>query len=58
MWPNPQETEDLITFTEQILNWKLFFVCSAGFQSFNVALCSNMGAMHGIPTILKFIDRI
>ena len=30
MWPNPQETADLVTFTEEILNGKLcaktFFV--------------------------------
>ena len=25
MWPNPQETVDLGTFTEEILNGKLFF---------------------------------
>ena len=25
MWPNPQETADLIKFTEQILNRKLHF---------------------------------
>ena len=40
MWPNPQETADLVTFTEEILNGKLHFLCSvmetlmtlAGFQ--------------------------
>ena len=25
MWPNPQETEDLVTFTEEIFNGKLQF---------------------------------
>ena len=25
MWPNPQETADLVTFTEEILNEKLHF---------------------------------
>ena len=25
MWPNPQETVDLVTFTEEILNGKLHF---------------------------------
>ena len=25
MWPNPQETEDLVTFTEGIINGKLHF---------------------------------
>ena len=28
MWPNPQETLDLVTFTEEILNGKLYFLCS------------------------------
>ena len=28
MWPNPQETFDLVTLTEEILNGKLFFLCS------------------------------
>ena len=28
MWPNLQETADLLTFTEEILNRKLHFLCS------------------------------
>ena len=28
MWQNPQETADLVTFTKEILNWKLHFLCS------------------------------
>ena len=28
MWPKPQETVDLVTFTEEILNGKLYFLCS------------------------------
>ena len=28
MWPNPQETADLVTFTDEILNEKLHFLCS------------------------------
>ena len=27
MWPNPQETADLVTFTEEILKEKLDFLC-------------------------------
>ena len=27
MWPNPQETADLVTLTEEILNRKLHFLC-------------------------------
>ena len=26
MWPNPQESADLVTFTEEILNEKLQFL--------------------------------
>ena len=29
MWPNPQLPGDLVTFTEEILNGKLHFLCSA-----------------------------
>ena len=32
MWPNQQETEDLVTFTEEILNGKLHFLCSVIFD--------------------------
>ena len=28
MWPNPQETADLVTFTREIINGKLHFLCS------------------------------
>ena len=28
MWPNPQFTADLFTFTEETLNGKLHFLCS------------------------------
>ena len=27
MGPNPQETENLVTFTEEIVNGKLHFLC-------------------------------
>ena len=30
MRPNPQKTADLVTFTEEILNGKLQFLCSDG----------------------------
>ena len=32
MWPNSQETADLVTVTEEILNEKLHFLCSAHFK--------------------------
>ena len=28
MWPNPQETVDLVTITKEIFNEKLHFFCS------------------------------
>ena len=28
MWPNPHDTADLVTFTEEILNGKLYFLRS------------------------------
>ena len=28
MWPNPQKTENLVTFNEEFLNGKLHFLCS------------------------------
>ena len=28
MWPSPQEAEELITFTEEIRNGKLFVMCT------------------------------
>ena len=28
MWPNPQETADLVTFTKEILNGKIHFLCN------------------------------
>ena len=32
MWPNPQETVDLVTFTEEIRYGKLYFLCSGAFK--------------------------
>ena len=28
MWPNPQDSADLVTFNEEIINGKLHFLCS------------------------------
>ena len=41
MWPNPQETADWGTFTEEILNRKLLFLCKANHEKvFSVWLCT------------------
>ena len=33
MWPNPQFPADLVTFTEEILNGKLHFLCSGKYDN-------------------------
>ena len=33
MWPNPQETADLVTFTEETLNEKIHFLCAVFIDS-------------------------
>ena len=33
MRPKPQETEDLVTFTEKTLSRKFHFLCSAKYES-------------------------
>ena len=44
MWPNPKFPGDLVTFTEEILNEKLHFLCS--FSPYDIHIikgytCSN-----------------
>ena len=34
MWPNPLETADLVTITEEILNDKLHFLCNVAAAQF------------------------
>ena len=34
MWPNPQLPADLGTFTKEILNEKLYFLCSDSTEGF------------------------
>ena len=34
MWPNPQFPADLVTFTEEILNVKLYFLYSVRLDSY------------------------
>ena len=38
MWPNLQETEDLVTITKEILNGKLHFLCSVTNYIFTACL--------------------
>ena len=41
MWLNPQETADLVTFTEEILNGKLHFLCSVNCIAKPISLISE-----------------
>ena len=50
MSPNPQETADLITFTEEILNGNLHFSCSASCglpKLYGMIFFSNMVSITG-----------
>ena len=50
MWPNPQKTADLVTFTEEILNRKLDFLCN---------YCANIGNyFHKNIDLLEAFDKI
>ena len=48
MWPNPQETADMVKFTEEILNRKLHFLCSV--QDFYQFITKLL--------MIKFYDQI
>ena len=43
MWPNSQFPADLVTFTDEILNGKLQFLCSVDIGSRKVGEFKNFG---------------
>ena len=57
MWPNPQETKDLVTFTEEILNRKLHFLGSGfdldinGFMTIGKNNFRNLGPAKSFFTL-------
>ena len=59
MWPNPQFSGDLVTFTEEILNRKLHFLC--GVSVFfgiiqmlrNAVFDENLTLPHSLVTVRK-----
>ena len=53
MWPNPQDTADLVTFTDEILNGKLHFLCSVLDKYIDV----NWEKIS-VATILHFLQLI
>ena len=65
MWPNPQFSEDLVTFTEEILNEKLPFCVvrithgnytSSHYGVMNDNNISNANLMN--DTVYKFVKKI
>ena len=47
MWPNTQFPVDLVTFTEEILNGKLHFLCSARHVKSQISV-KNSVTMHNL----------
>ena len=45
MWPNPQFPADLVTYTEEILNEKLRFLCSVIYIIKNVREISSLTSL-------------
>ena len=54
MSPNLQETGNLVTFTEEILNGKLFFVVTSAFKKSNIPMKRTvMLRFHHMPFFQK-----
>ena len=51
MWPNPQFPADLVTFTEEILNEKLHFLC-------RVSKISKVEVHAGYSQRLEYFKRV
>ena len=49
MWPNPQETADLVTFTVETLNGEFHFLCSVK-QSFQRVSYKNPPEVYLEPS--------
>ena len=58
MRPNPQKTEDVVTFTEEIFNGKLRFLCTA-MQTDNVQYSRYllMAVSTNQPRMLYFLIK-
>ena len=56
MWPNPQETANLVTFTEEILNGKLHFLRSD--SNFDKILLNEILIVDFIDFYLELISKL
>ena len=54
MWPNPQFPADFVTFTEEILNGKLHFLCSAGAKIKQLSYHAAPSLVDETPKIILF----
>ena len=58
MWPNPQETADLVTFAEEILNAKFHFLCSVEFVCFRLQIRWDPVFLYAtVPIVILSISR-
>ena len=51
MWPNSQKTADLVTFTEEVLNGKLYFLCSVNSDISGITNITNFTYISDIAYI-------
>ena len=58
MWPNPQKAADLVTFTEEILNGKLHFLCSETYLYLSYGLKLTLLIMSDGRTIGRLFDKL
>ena len=63
MWPNPQfPTADLVTFTEEILNEKLHFLCSDGaalkYSKVRQSLYNKLGHLVRLAKLINVYNKL
>ena len=56
MWPNPQFPTDSVTFTEEILNGKPHFLCSAHYTKIIMVYILNNSNNNGTIMVLNLAD--
>ena len=54
MWPNPQETADLGTFTVEIQNGKLHFLCSVTWYRNTLMTWNGLIEFLALAHVIKF----
>ena len=68
MWPDLQKAADFVTFTEETLNGKLYFLCSVSRKVLSLEACSSnknpriiakfyMDIVTELKGVIKFVRR-